>query len=96
MLNRDGKIVVKVFERFEIIEGIISLSIEKFKLVIVREYKYNYDKIEVIEIGYDEKGIIKRFDKKVKKVFVILLEEVISLYRVFDGNENEIIENLGK
>lgn len=53
MLNRDGKIVVKVFESLEIIEGIISLSIERFKLVVVREYKYNYDKIEVIEIGYD-------------------------------------------
>ncbi|NLS34659.1 BspA family leucine-rich repeat surface protein [Mycoplasma agalactiae] len=96
LLNREGRITIKANQNSEIIEGQFEIKIEKLKSVAAKEHVYNKDKTEVLEIGYDSKGIIKRFDTKVKKVSAKLPEEVISLYRAFENNENETIENLGK
>ncbi|TKA58782.1 hypothetical protein MBOVa_5890 [Mycoplasmopsis bovis 8790] len=96
LLNREGRITIKANQNSEIIEGQFQIKIEKLKSVIAKEHIYSKDKTEVLEIGYDSRGIIKRFDTKVKKVSAKLPEEVISLYRAFENNENEIIENLGK
>ncbi|MBT1371682.1 BspA family leucine-rich repeat surface protein [Mycoplasma bovis] len=96
LLNREGRIVIKANENSEIIEGQFEIKIEKLKSVVAKEHIYNIDRTEVLEIGYDSKGTIKRFDVKVKKVPANLPEEIISLDRAFARNLNEKIVNLEK
>ncbi|UOE64005.1 DUF285 domain-containing protein [Mycoplasmopsis bovis] len=96
LLNREGRIVIKANENSEIIEGQFEIKIEKLKSVVAKDHVYNKDKTEVLEIGYNSKGTIKIFDKKVKKVPTKLPEEIISLSTAFLYNENQNIENLDK
>ncbi|MBT1395979.1 BspA family leucine-rich repeat surface protein [Mycoplasma bovis] len=96
LLNREGRIVIKANENSEIIEGQFEIKIKKLKSVVAKEHVYNEDKTEVLKIGYDSKGTIKRFHIKVKKVPAKLPEEVISLKEAFLKNENQTIENIDK
>ncbi|TKA58783.1 hypothetical protein MBOVa_5900 [Mycoplasmopsis bovis 8790] len=96
LLNREGLIVVVANPESQLVSGTLNITIKKLDKLIPREHKYSNDKTRVLEIGYDEKGRIKTFDKNVKEVPADLPEEIISLNWAFDRNLNEKIVNLEK
>nr|WP_307926222.1 hypothetical protein [Mycoplasmopsis bovis] len=56
----------------------LNITINKLDKLIPREHKYNNDKTKVLEIGYDEKGRIKKFAQNVKEVPANLLRKLLA------------------
>ncbi|WP_235684343.1 hypothetical protein [Mycoplasmopsis bovis] len=79
LLNREGLIVIAANPESQLVSGMLNITINKLDKLIPREHKYNNDKTKVLEIGYDEKGRIKKFVENVKEVPANLPEEIISL-----------------
>ncbi|MBT1315261.1 BspA family leucine-rich repeat surface protein [Mycoplasmopsis bovis] len=96
LLNREGLIVIAANPESQLVSGMLNITINKLDKLIPREHKYNNDKTKVLEIGYDEKGRIKKFAQNVKEVPANLPEEIISLDWAFARNLNEKIVNLEK
>ncbi|UOC57735.1 BspA family leucine-rich repeat surface protein [Mycoplasmopsis bovis] len=96
LLNREGLIVIAANPESQLVSGMLNITINKLDKLIPREHKYNNDKTKVLEIGYDEKGRIKKFVENVKEVPANLPEEIISLDWAFARNLNEKIVNLEK
>ncbi|WP_427909843.1 BspA family leucine-rich repeat surface protein [Mycoplasmopsis bovis] len=96
LLNRKGEISITSKSKSKLISGTLLLTIDHLQEVTPRKHKYSADKTEVLEIGYNKYGQIEQFDRNVKKVPKVLPEEVISLSRAFEKNENQTVENIDK
>nr|WP_307915535.1 hypothetical protein [Mycoplasmopsis bovis] len=57
----------------------LNITINKLDKLIQENINTTIDKTKVLEIGYDEKGRIKKFAQNVKEVPANLPEEIISL-----------------
>nr|WP_307936286.1 hypothetical protein [Mycoplasmopsis bovis] len=79
LLNREGLIVIAQILNLNIVSGMLNITINKLDKLIPREHKYNNDKTKVLEIGYDEKGRIKKFAQNVKEVPANLLRKLLVL-----------------
>ncbi|TKA58784.1 hypothetical protein MBOVa_5910 [Mycoplasmopsis bovis 8790] len=96
LLNREGEFSITSKPESKLISGTLKLTIDYLQEVTPRKHKYNADKTEVLEIGYDKYGQIEQFARNVKKVPEVLPEEVISLESAFDRNWSGTIQGLDK
>nr|WP_307929116.1 hypothetical protein [Mycoplasmopsis bovis] len=78
-MNREGLIVIAANPESQLVSGMLNITINKLDKLIPREHKYNNDKTKVLEIGYDEKGRIKKFAQNVKEVPANLLRKLLVL-----------------